>query len=196
MKFVITSPFGARESFRTKPHTGIDIRMEDGTPLAAIKDGVIKLADYGDKNAGKTVFLEMEDGKTAIYGHLSEFAVKDGQKVSEGQIIGYSGNTGFSTGEHLHFAIKDGATFIEPAPYLEMVDQVQQTSIIEWFLQRGAVDQYGGFTFAELIQNQLATLGIETAIILGIILILLLNRFTKPYTLGALGIFLLSCHLS
>lgn len=189
---LITSPYGAQESFRTKPHTGIDIRLEEGTPLAAVKDGIIKLADYGDQNAGKTVLLEMNDGKTAVYGHLSDFAVKEGQRVTEGQIIGYSGNTGFSTGEHLHFAIKDNGAFIDPAPYVDAVDQVQQTGLMQWFLERGAVDQYGGFTFADFFRDHAATLGIETVIVLGILLILLFNRYTKPYTLGALGIFLLS----
>ncbi len=192
MRFIITSPFGAKESFRTKPHNGIDIRMEEGTPLAAIKDGVIKLADYGDKNAGKTIFLEMEDGKTAVYGHLSKFLVKDGQVVEAGEKIGLSGNTGRSFGEHLHFAIKDGGNYIDPTPLVDTVDQVQQTGLIQWFLERGAIDQYGGFTFADFFKDHLATLGIETVIVLGVLLILLFNKYTKPYTLGAVGIFLLS----
>jgi murein DD-endopeptidase MepM/ murein hydrolase activator NlpD len=66
-----------------------------------------RIHDYGNVNAGKTVFVKWEDGKTAIYGHLNDFTVKNGQHVSPGDLLGHAGNTGFSTGNHLHFGLKD-----------------------------------------------------------------------------------------
>jgi len=180
MKFVITSPFGAHESFRNHAHNGIDIRMEEGTPLSAIKDGVIRIANYEDANAGKTIFLEMEDGTTAIYGHLSEFIARNGDKVQAGDLIGYSGNTGFSTGEHLHFAIKDNGAFVDPTSF---VDQVQQTGLLQWFLDRGAID-----SFDPIIGNLpdlLIGVGVDAIMWVGILFLLFFNKYTRNFTVGA-----------
>lgn len=126
MKFVKTSPFGALEEIREgRPHFGVDYAMEEGTPLGAVMNGIVKkVADYGDTNAGKTVMLELEDGNMAIYGHLSEFAVKEGDIVEQGQLIGLSGNSGFSTGPHLHFAIKENGEFINPSEYEPILMEV------------------------------------------------------------------------
>jgi hypothetical protein len=115
----ISSPFGATEPFRNgAPHTGIDIPLDTGTKVRTIANGVVdKVVDYGDKSIGKGVIIRTEDGNYHIYGHLSEVYVNTGQHVKAArEIIGLSGNTGHSTGPHLHFGIQlaDGK-FIDPA---------------------------------------------------------------------------------
>jgi murein DD-endopeptidase MepM/ murein hydrolase activator NlpD len=118
MRFVRTSEFGELSEIRDHPHTGIDYAMPEGTQLEALFNGVvIKVADYGNVNAGKTVVIQMDSGEQAIYGHLSEFAVKVGERVQNGDVIGWSGNTGHSTGPHLHFAIKSEEGYIDPSKY-------------------------------------------------------------------------------
>jgi hypothetical protein len=117
MKFVLTSKFGALEEVRNfKPHTGVDIRLPEGTPLSAIQDAIVeRVMDYGGENLGKGVMLQLHDGSHAIYGHLSHINVKEGALVKAGQTIGLSGNTGHTTGAHLHFAMKDAANhFVDP----------------------------------------------------------------------------------
>jgi hypothetical protein len=124
--FRITSKFGSTESFRSAPHRGLDFAMPEGTELRAIQEGTIRVADYGSTNAGKTVFIEGEDGKTYIFGHLKDFAVESGQKVHVGDLLGHSGSTGFSTGPHLHLGIKEGGQFIDPAPYADLIQKMGQ----------------------------------------------------------------------
>ncbi|WP_053434705.1 M23 family metallopeptidase [Sporosarcina globispora] len=126
--YKITSRYLQQESFRSSPHKGIDFKMEIGEPIRSIKSGQIHLADYGNTNAGKTVFVEWEDGRTAIYGHLNEFAVKEGQHVNAGDLIGYAGNTGFSTGSHLHFSVKEGSKHIDPSPYMNDIQHMNDPS--------------------------------------------------------------------
>jgi hypothetical protein len=129
----ITSRFGQHESFRTHGHTGIDFAMQKGEPIRSIKEGVVRIHDYGNVNAGKTVFVKWEDGKTAIYGHLNDFTVKNGQHVSPGDLLGHAGNTGFSTGNHLHFGLKssDNAEFLDPSPYIDQIQGMNLKSFVQ-----------------------------------------------------------------
>ncbi|MET3505586.1 M23 family metallopeptidase [Halalkalibacter oceani] len=124
MTWRITSHFGEQEAFRKNPHNGIDFAMKEGEELYSITEGVIKYVDYGDKNAGKTVMIENEQGLTFIYGHLSKFnnQLKSGDSIEKDQLIGYSGNTGHSTGNHLHFGVKFNDQYIDPSQY---IDQIQ-----------------------------------------------------------------------
>jgi hypothetical protein len=132
MKYTITSRFGDAEKFRgNHAHTGIDFFMKEGESLRAVESGVIHLKDFGDTNAGKTVLIETEDGRTLIYGHLSKFAnIKEGQHVSEGDLIGYSGHSGFTvghTGDHLHFGMKKGGEFLNPSQYIDKIQHMNDT---------------------------------------------------------------------
>jgi murein DD-endopeptidase MepM/ murein hydrolase activator NlpD len=111
--FRITSKFGAQEPFRTKPHTGVDISMPEGTPLESIDQGVVERILDND-SIGKGVIIRLEDGKEAIYGHMSEVQVEPGHIVDAGEVIGLSGNTGHSTGPHLHLGMKDHGNYIDP----------------------------------------------------------------------------------
>jgi murein DD-endopeptidase MepM/ murein hydrolase activator NlpD len=111
MKFRLSSEFGAMEEVRKgEPHNGIDVSMPIGTEIHSIVNGVVeRITDYGSENIGTGLIVRLESGTRAIYGHLSEVNVEVGDKIETGDLIALSGNTGNSTGPHLHFALlKDG----------------------------------------------------------------------------------------
>ncbi|WP_226085627.1 M23 family metallopeptidase [Mesobacillus sp. S13] len=111
----ITSKFGEVSQVHPTPHTGIDIGFPEGSQLHSIGEAVVeRVVDYGSQNIGKGVILRLADGREAIYGHMSDIKVKSGQTLHEGDIIGLSGNTGHSTGPHLHFGMKDNGQFVDP----------------------------------------------------------------------------------
>ncbi len=99
-------------------HTGIDYRANVGTPIAAAGDGVVTIASESGWNGGygKTVLISHAGGMTTRYGHMSDVQVRVGQRVSQGQQIGLSGNTGRSTGPHLHFELRVNGAARNPFP--------------------------------------------------------------------------------
>jgi hypothetical protein len=121
MKFRISGAFGELSEVREGTHNGIDIAMPEGTTLRSIADGIVyAIRDYGDKNIGKGVIIQTEDGHFHIFGHMSKITVDKGQTIHAGDVIGASGSTGHATGPHLHFGIqKPDGTFIDPTPYTE-----------------------------------------------------------------------------
>lgn len=103
-----TSGFGIRRDPFTGLkgyHTGIDIAQPVGAPVRASKDGVVKFAGWSG-GYGLCIFIKHQFGYETVYGHLSKVNVKEGQKVKAGQLIGKVGNTGRSTGSHLHFEVR------------------------------------------------------------------------------------------
>jgi hypothetical protein len=135
MSYKITSRFGQQESFRSHGHSGIDFSMPNHTPLRSIQDGIVeRIVDFGNQNAGKTIIIKWQDGKSAIYGHMSEFgSFKVGDKVHAGDLIGYSGNSGHVVGAnggyHLHFGLKENGHFIDPSPYIENIQNMNTTIV-------------------------------------------------------------------
>lgn len=119
----ITSKYGAIDSVHRTPHTGIDLAMPEGTPLRSISEGVVKrILDYGDKNVGKGVIIQHQDGTQSIYGHLSQIQVKQGDILQKGEQFALSGNTGHSTGPHLHFGLKsENGALMDPTPLADQV---------------------------------------------------------------------------
>jgi murein DD-endopeptidase MepM/ murein hydrolase activator NlpD len=121
----ITSYFGWRihPIYRTKIfHNGIDIAAPFGTPVKAAATGVVIYAGWFG-GYGYAVVIAHPDGFYTLYAHLWKYVVKEGQKVYQGQVIGYEGSTGISTGPHLHFSIykKDPngtKHFVDPLKYL------------------------------------------------------------------------------
>ena len=85
-------------------HYGQDITVHNGSPIHAPADGVVKIARYMG-GFGKSVKIDHGFGYTTFYAHLSKFNVKSGKRIKRGDIIGYSGNTGRSTGPHLHYEV-------------------------------------------------------------------------------------------
>jgi len=97
--------------YRGKPHNGLDIGAPLGTPVYAADDGVVEAVDNNDKNFyrkyqyGKYVLIKHNNNLATLYAHLSRYTVGKGANVRKGDLIGYSGNTGYSTGPHLHFGV-------------------------------------------------------------------------------------------
>ena len=105
-------------------HTGIDYLCPAGTPILASEAGQVFFAGWKDGGYGYCVFLKHPDGMVTIYEHLlKDIPVRIGQSVQRGQVIGYSGSTGNSTGPHLHFEMRDAnGTAVNPLRYLHSVD--------------------------------------------------------------------------
>ena len=110
----ITSPFGMRWG---SLHPGIDIGASSGTPIKAAASGVVLTAGYNG-GYGNLVVLDNGNGIATAYAHQSQIAVSVGQTVSQGQVIGYVGSTGFSTGPHLHFEVRVNGSPVDPMGYL------------------------------------------------------------------------------
>ena len=100
-------------------HKGLDFRASIGTPVHATNSGTVILARslYFE---GNCVMLDHGQGLVTIYMHLSEFKVKEGEKVVAGQLIALSGGTGRSTGPHLHFAVRWSGEYLDPKTLLEL----------------------------------------------------------------------------
>jgi len=116
----LTGTFGGRsDPFTGEPgyHQGIDISTEKGQPIYATADGTVESATYtGDY--GNFMVLRHGFGLTTRYGHLSSFAAKTGQRVKRGDVIGYVGSTGRSTGAHVHYEILANGKLINPLQLL------------------------------------------------------------------------------
>lgn len=113
----ITSRYGARESIRDHSHKGLDIAAKTGTPIKAAADGKIKYADTMS-GYGNLIIIDHGNGITTYYGHCSKLYKKEGQTVKAGDVIAAVGNTGNSTGSHLHFEIRKNGVYVNPAKYL------------------------------------------------------------------------------
>lgn len=113
--WTITSNFGPRWG---KNHNGMDIAGNTGDPVLATFDGVVKQRYY-DSGYGNVIFLEHENGIETIYGHLSGFNIEVGKEVKKGDLIGYVGSTGISTGPHLHFELRVNGIAVNPSKYIQ-----------------------------------------------------------------------------
>ena len=110
----LTSGFGYRWG---RMHEGIDIAVPEGTPIRAAKAGTVVIAAYTG-GYGNYTCVDHGGGLSSCYGHQSSYAVSSGDSVAQGEVIGYSGNTGSSTGPHLHFEIRVNGTAVDPLGYL------------------------------------------------------------------------------
>jgi murein DD-endopeptidase MepM/ murein hydrolase activator NlpD len=117
----LTSSFG----MRTHPvlggrraHKGIDLSSPTGTPIYATADGVVTRADWFSSYG---LFISLDHGAAleTRYGHLSRLNVAEGQEVKKGDLIGYVGSTGRSTGPHLHYEVRIAGMAVNPVPYMQ-----------------------------------------------------------------------------
>lgn len=112
----VTSEFGWREWSGTF-HTGIDLAAASGTPIYACAGGTVEYVGwYG--GGGQTVIVNHGSGVRTMYEHMSGYAVSQGQQVSAGQVVGYVGSTGNSTGPHLHLNVEINGTCVNPRAYI------------------------------------------------------------------------------
>lgn len=116
----ITSPYG----YRVHPiwgttiyHSGIDIGVDEGTPVHAADGGVVVWSGWMG-GYGYAVVIDHGNGISTLYGHNSELAVDEGQSVAKGQVISYAGSTGNSTGPHVHFEVRVNGDPVDPMGYL------------------------------------------------------------------------------
>ena len=118
----ISSPFGFRESptsGASRYHQGVDLAANAGTPIVASRGGTVTIASYSN-SAGYYVTINHGDGFSSIYMHMTNYVVSSGQKVNQGQTIGYVGSTGISTGNHLHFGIAQNGAYVNPCNYVSL----------------------------------------------------------------------------
>jgi murein DD-endopeptidase MepM/ murein hydrolase activator NlpD len=99
----------------TKMHTGVDWSAPTGTPIYAAGNGVVEKADW-ESGYGKFVLIRHNNGYETAYGHMTAYArgIEEGKKVRQGQVIGFVGSTGLSTGSHVHFEIRINGRFVDP----------------------------------------------------------------------------------
>ena len=115
--FRITTYFGQRGAFQ-RYHTGIDLAAPYGTPIVAAKAGQVAVAGWSSWGYGFHVVVDHGGGVETLYAHMSRLAVRAGQWVEAGQVIGYVGSTGWSTGPHLHFEVRVNGVARNPLAYL------------------------------------------------------------------------------
>ena len=119
--YTLTSAFGMRlHPIKNKwlMHEGVDMSAAQGTPIYAAKAGKVTRTAYQDGGAGYYVSINHGDGFSSIYMHMTHYIVSPGQYVATGQVIGYVGSTGGSTGPHLHFGIAYNGTYVNPMNYI------------------------------------------------------------------------------
>jgi len=117
---VITSGCGERENpilHKQENHNGLDIAVAEGTDVIAVKSGTVTEVRTS-ATYGKVLQYETTDGYTVMYAHLSEVLVKEGEEIWQGEVVAKSGNTGLSTGPHLHYSLWKGETLLDPMEYL------------------------------------------------------------------------------
>ena len=110
------NPFGG---FSGEFHSGVDFKGPTGDPVYATGDGVINRCDWYS-GYGNAVVIDHKSGYQSLFGHLSKVNVTQGQEVKAGDLIGYIGSTGRSTGPHLHYEIRKNGQDISPEPFLKV----------------------------------------------------------------------------
>lgn len=125
---VITSNYGYRRRFG-RMHKGIDLRAKVGDTIRAAFDGKIRLTKYERRGYGYYVVMRHENGLETVYGHLSRFLVKPNDYVKAGDPIALSGNTGRSTGPHLHFETRFMGYAINPTAIFDFKNQTTHTDV-------------------------------------------------------------------
>lgn len=117
---IITSYCGERENpilQKQEFHNGLDVALPEGTDVAAVKSGTVTEVRTS-ATYGKVLKYETKDGYTVMYAHLSAVLVKEGEEIRQGQIVAKSGNTGLSTGPHLHYSLWRKGVLLDPLEYL------------------------------------------------------------------------------
>lgn len=120
-QYRLTSSFGMRLHpilKKNRMHNGVDMAAPANTPIYAARGGLVITTAYQKNGAGNYVQIDHGDGYRSIYMHMTQYVVKSGNYVVPGQIIGYVGSTGLSSGNHLHFGISKNGTYVNPMEYI------------------------------------------------------------------------------
>lgn len=122
MQGVVTSSCGTRQNpilKREELHDGLDIAVAEGTEVAAVKSGVVT-ETRTSATLGRLLKFRTADGYEVMYAHLSETLVKKGEEIRQGQAVARSGNTGLSTGPHLHYSVWKEGVLLDPLPFVTL----------------------------------------------------------------------------
>jgi murein DD-endopeptidase MepM/ murein hydrolase activator NlpD len=125
-KFTFTSAYGVRsDPFQGSAamHAGIDLASPTGTPIYATADGIVDRAEWFG-GYGNMVEIEHGKGIATRYGHMSKISARAGERVKRGDLIGYVGSTGRSTGSHLHYEVRIDGRAVNPVPFLQSANYV------------------------------------------------------------------------
>lgn len=122
----ITSPYGYRRRFR-RIHKGVDLKLNIGDTVRAAFDGRVRIVNYERRGYGKYVVVRHTNDLETVYGHLSGYLVEPGQYVRAGEPIALGGNTGRSTGPHLHFETRYMGYAINPCAIFDFANQTTHT---------------------------------------------------------------------
>jgi hypothetical protein len=120
VKYTVSSPFGERRATEVSEirHLGTDFAAPKGTDIFAIASGTVKSANKGVLY-GNTVVVDHGERVYSLYMHMDSMAVKEGDKISQGQKVGTLGNTGYSTAAHLHLSLKINGISVDPLRFIE-----------------------------------------------------------------------------
>ncbi|MDE6269439.1 MAG: peptidoglycan DD-metalloendopeptidase family protein [Muribaculaceae bacterium] len=124
----LTSPYGYRRRFR-RMHKGVDLKVNIGDTVYAAFDGRVRITNFERRGYGNYVVLRHTNDLETVYGHLSKFLVEPDQYVKAGQPIALGGNTGRSTGPHLHFETRYMGYAINPCAIFDFANQTTHTDI-------------------------------------------------------------------
>jgi len=133
-------------TYKGKPHTGIDYACPTGTEILASADGQVMAASFDGSGYGNRVIILHPDKKATLYAHLSKMMVTPRQEVKQGDVIGLSGNSGYTTGPHLHFEARkiwwDFSTDQNPVTFLPLMCVADPVEVSD--VQEGGQTPQGG----------------------------------------------------
>ena len=160
---ILRSGFGSR--FHpilgySRPHTGIDWANKVGTPILAAGNGTVRFADW-KSGYGRHIEIQHANGYVTTYSHMSGFAksMNQGVRVRQGQVIGYLGSTGLSTGPHLHYEVLINGSFVDPLKIrLPRGRELEGRGLVDFKRQREQVDELMSHSVASATLSQRAEL--------------------------------------
>ena len=117
LQYPVTAKFGAIDSIHKIPHSGVDIGSPMLTPAQSLTDGVVDRIIH-DNIIGNGIGVKLENGKELVYGHLSQINITYGQHIKTGDVMGLTGNSGRSTGPHIHVGLISNNQYQDPTIYL------------------------------------------------------------------------------
>ncbi|MFX4302947.1 M23 family metallopeptidase [Alicyclobacillus tolerans] len=126
----VTAWFGSIDNAHHKPHNGIDMAMPTDTPVYSMVSGTVDhVLHEGKKSFGNSVWIREPNGYRVVFGHLDRATVHPGERIHTGDLVGLSGNTGQSTGPHLHVGVMDDhGRWVDPKKYFSAWNWGQLTA--------------------------------------------------------------------
>ena len=119
---IITTYFGEYGPLSLRGHSGLDIAAPTDTPIVAADDGEVLKAYWNADGYGGLIIIGHPSGYETWYAHLDSFDVKKGEHVTRGEVIAQMGSTGFSTGSHLHFEVREDGQLVDPLEFLSQAN--------------------------------------------------------------------------